>query len=502
MLDSGAVLQSRYAIESLIGSGGMGRVYLSRQTMLRGRRLAIKEVAFDAVEPAHRPAAMAAFRTEAETLAGLSHPYLVDVKDCFEERGHLYLVMDYVEGQSLEARVQQQGPLPIAAVLEHARQLCTVLTYLHTQKPPIIFRDLKPANVMVDPSDTVRLVDFGLARAQSDTPCDFLEGTPGYAPIEQMLHLGLPCDARTDLYGLGATLFYLLTGQAPLDARCRLVDDPSQEPRDLRPEVPAWLSSLVARLLALRPEDRLSSALDVRTVLDSNVRERPTFMAPVLPFFEQMAQEQPVRRVDAFVRDMLGRRAGVRILHFEQSRVRFSCARLVIPPKELHFALRGHSQPVAVQIAIVSSKHSADVSHFEVNLLNAPLSVHRVLRDAFEPGRRVERQQPRSSPRAEVSFCVQVLNLEVIAQAEDMSTTGCRLVTLDPLPLGRHLVLGFELDDDARTWVEVAAEVRWSRTRRDGGYESGLIYTDVTPEVEQALHEFLGSAPQEMALGA
>lgn len=494
MLQPGAVLQTRYAIDSLIGAGGMGRVYLSRQTMLKGRRLAIKEIAFDTVPESERTAAMEAFRREAETLAGLSHPNLVDVKDCFEEEGKVYLVMDFIDGETLEDLVSRQGPLPVETVLEYARQLCTVLTYLHSCDPPVIFRDLKPSNVMLDQAGVVRLVDFGLAQVQDGrSRARRTEGTPGYAPVEQMLDIEIPCDRRSDIYGLGATIYHLVSGRTPIDACARLVDDALQAPADMAIDIPAWLSDGIMRMMALRPDDRYETVLEVRDMLDGHQRTRPTYLAPVLPaLFERItAATHPVLEPEAFLRDLLGRRHDVTVLDFENDRLQFTCSqRFRIAPREVYFVVRGHEAPVRVACRVVDTGYEADRVTVEVQLFNIPLAVHRVLRDCFKRTLRVEARQPRQTSRRGVSLHVWIHHLELDAWAADLSLSGCRLVTADPLPLGRRLSCCIVLDDLVLPDIEVEGEVRWSRAHGDG-FESGVAFTVVDPRTRDALRLYL-----------
>lgn len=217
LLDPGTVLAGRYAIERLLGRGGMGAVYLAADRRLASRRWAVKEMWPDALEPADRDGARARFEREALLLAQLEHPWLPRVTDYFTQDGRQYLVMELVEGQTLESLVEANGPVDPGRALHWGLQIGELLTYLHERPEPIILRDLKPGNVMVTPSGAVKVIDFGIARIyQPGKAGDTIAmGTPGYAPPEQ--YGRAQSDARVDVYALGATLHYALTGHDPGD---------------------------------------------------------------------------------------------------------------------------------------------------------------------------------------------------------------------------------------------------------------------------------------------
>lgn len=205
------MLNKRYLILNAIGRGGMAAVYQASDTR-SNRIVAIKEMSQDGLSPDEVREAQESFRREAGLLQTLSHPNLPKVHESFSEQGRNYLVMDYIDGETLEQKLlAAKRPLREAEVLYWARQLCDALGYLHSRRPPIIFRDLKPANVMVTKRGEVKLIDFGIARlfsrgATHDTQA---LGTPGYAPPEQ--YGNAQTDARADIYALGATLYHLLT---------------------------------------------------------------------------------------------------------------------------------------------------------------------------------------------------------------------------------------------------------------------------------------------------
>jgi serine/threonine-protein kinase len=264
-----AVLNGRYAIVRRVGQGGMGAVYQVADLRFSGKTWALKELSDAALgSPAERAQAVAAFQQEANLLAMLRHPNLPQVSDYFTERGRHYLVMDFVEGETLERRLQRQGRLPEPQVLDVAAQLSDVLGYLHGHTPPLIFRDLKPANVMITPAGQVKLIDFGIARLfkpgqHSDT---VVIGTHGYAPPEQ--YGRGQTDARSDVYSLGVLLHQLLTGHDPAAT-------PFQLPPacHLNPAVSPHVDAALQRATAHDPAARFPSA----AALDQALR------APALP---------------------------------------------------------------------------------------------------------------------------------------------------------------------------------------------------------------------------
>ncbi|HEU0027563.1 MAG TPA: serine/threonine-protein kinase [Ktedonobacterales bacterium] len=204
-------LGKRYMLLKTVGQGGMAAVYQAIDTR-SNRAVAIKEMSQDGLSPDDLREALDSFTAEARLLQGLSQDNLPKVYDSFSEDARHYLVMDFIEGETLEQRLARaRGPLPEADVLRWAEQLCAALIYLHTRKPPIIFRDLKPANVMLTSRGKIKLIDFGIARhftpnRKRDTQA---LGTPGYAPPEQ--YGSAQTDPRADVYALGATLYQLLT---------------------------------------------------------------------------------------------------------------------------------------------------------------------------------------------------------------------------------------------------------------------------------------------------
>lgn len=260
-----SMLQQRYMIVGLAGRGGMSAVYQGVDTRLQ-RRIAIKEMSQAKVAPADMAAAEARFEQEARILGALSHPNLPRIQDSFSEYGRSYLVMDYIEGKTLHQLMKdgQGQPLPVAQVIFYALQLCAVLDYLHQQHPPIIFRDVKPSNIMVQPDGHLYLIDFGIARFfKEEQALDtvFL-GSPGYAPPEQ--HGVSQTNPRSDIYGLGATLHYCLTGRDPYYAKEQFAFAPI---RTLNPQVPVELDQLIQSMIAQDEQQRPASIQEVAATL-------------------------------------------------------------------------------------------------------------------------------------------------------------------------------------------------------------------------------------------
>jgi serine/threonine protein kinase len=260
-LTSGTVLQNRYEIERLLGGGGMGMVYLAHDQRLANRACAVKEMVDHFIDQQQRIEANEYFAREADTLAQLKHAAIPAITDRFDDQNRHYLVMEYIEGRNLEEEIAVRGgPLPEGLIIDIARQLCDVLAYLHGSTPPVVYRDMKPSNVMLTPRGRVVLVDFGIARLFKSARKGTMIGTLGFAPPEQ--YQGA-VDPRSDIYSLGATLHYALTGR-----------DPEKFPpfsfppvRDLRPEVSNNLARSIDRALAYQADARPASIQDFRDML-------------------------------------------------------------------------------------------------------------------------------------------------------------------------------------------------------------------------------------------
>lgn len=274
------VLQGRYELRRRLGAGGMGSVYLATDRRLTTAQWAVKEMSDMAItSPLERQQAQEAFRQEAELLAKLNHPYLPRVTDHFEENGRHYLVMEFVPGENLRDYANRVGlPRPLHEVLRWTAQICEVLAYLHAQQPPIIFRDLKPTNVMITPDGTIKLVDFGIARLfkpgkERDTQAF---GTPGYSAPEQ--YGRGQTDPRSDIYSLGVLMHHLLTGHDPSTTPFRL-----PPVNQLNPSVPPYIAAAIARATDNDPAKRFASVIELQQALfgSSNLVNRQASPPPV-----------------------------------------------------------------------------------------------------------------------------------------------------------------------------------------------------------------------------
>lgn len=261
-LSSDTILRDRYKIIRQLGKGGMGAVYLAFDQSLE------TEVAVKCnLNPSKESSTQ--FLREARLLASLRHHHLPRVIDHFIIGQSQYLVMDYIPGDDLGTLLEREGAQPLDRVLKWADQLCSALTYLHTQNPPVIHRDIKPANLKLMPDGAVMLVDFGIAKAADSsqaTATGAMGYTPGYAPPEQY------GTARTgpfsDQYSLAATLYMLLTGQKPADSVQRLLNQATLTPLNLlNPAVPPYIQWAIEKALSVRIGDRFAGVDDFHKAL-------------------------------------------------------------------------------------------------------------------------------------------------------------------------------------------------------------------------------------------
>lgn len=254
----GALLHGRYRMLNEIGKGGFGAVYRARDCQQRNHLVAIKEIGLSSLSPQQIIEATDTFNREVAMLSQLKHRSLPKLIEHFTEKNCWYLVMEYIPGQTLEERLKHSraGYFSLAKSIKIAQSLVDVLEYLHNHKPPIIFRDIKPANIMLTRFGRVYLIDFGIARTfapwkKRDTG---VLGSPGYAAPEQ--YGKAQTDERTDIYGLGATLQTLLTGRDPLELS---LGEPPHNPRPL----PSGLQALLSSMTEVDPRKRPPRMLGV-----------------------------------------------------------------------------------------------------------------------------------------------------------------------------------------------------------------------------------------------
>ncbi|MBV9923577.1 MAG: protein kinase [Acidobacteria bacterium] len=276
-LEPGTVLYSRYEIVKRIGGGGMGAVYYAKDRNLGDAPRAVKEMIQTHLDESQQEKAVADFRRESMLLAALEHPSIPTIYDYFydDAASRFYLVMKYISGGDCLARLRNapMNRLDELTVAEWGAQTADVLEYLHNQRPPIIYRDLKPANLMIDGnSGRVMLIDFGIARwvAPQEKGVTAV-GTMGYAPPE--LFSG-KAEARTDIYGLGATMFHLLTGSDPQDNPLLIFDfSKNPTPRQINPAISNEMEWILMKAVEYEPERRFSTAGEMRDTLHRHVEQ-------------------------------------------------------------------------------------------------------------------------------------------------------------------------------------------------------------------------------------
>lgn len=273
-LVTGQLLQNRYRIVSLLGQGGMGAVYRAWDTRLNVP-VALKEmIPQPGIDSQTLAQLRHQFQQEATVLARLDHPHLVRVSDFFEAEDNSYLVMNFVEGEELANRIEREGTLPESQVLAWAEQLLDALSYCHSQG--IIHRDVKPQNVIIRPDGRAVLVDFGLVKLwdpsdpRTRTAIRSM-GTPEYAPPEQYDTAG-HTDPRSDIYGLGTTLYHALTGQAPPTVTQRIANPGIlQPPRTLNPHLAPSTEAAVVQATEMAVDNRFATAQDMAAALSGKL---------------------------------------------------------------------------------------------------------------------------------------------------------------------------------------------------------------------------------------
>ncbi|MEZ5425727.1 MAG: protein kinase [Pyrinomonadaceae bacterium] len=274
-LDEGTVLNGRYEIVRKIGGGGMGAVYLASDKNLGGVLRAVKEMVQSYIEETQQEKAINDFQRESILLTSLDHPAIPTIYDYFfdEKEGRFYLVMKYINGGDLASRLRAapNGQIEEQTVVEWAAQIADVLDYLHKRQPPIVYRDLKPANIMIDGNTgRIMLIDFGIARwINKEEKGVTAVGTMGYAPPE--LFSG-KVEPRSDIYSLGSTMFHLLTGSDPQNNPLLIFDfQKNPRPRQINPKLSDQIERILMQSVEYNAEKRIRSAAKMRQELDEHL---------------------------------------------------------------------------------------------------------------------------------------------------------------------------------------------------------------------------------------
>ena len=270
MLEIGSLVDGKYKILNKVGQGGMSVVYLAMNEKAN-KQWAVKEVRKDGIKDFE--VVKQGLVAETDILKKLSHPNLPSIVDVIDTADSFIIIMDYIQGNSLNKALEEFGAQPQENVIIWAKQLCDVLNYLHTRTPAIIYRDMKPANIMLKPDGNVTLIDFGTAREYkeknlADTTC---LGTVGYAAPEQFGGMG-QTDARTDIYCLGATLYHLVTGMNPCEPPYEI-----KPIRDINPSLSAGLEKIILKCCQRNPNDRYQSAAELMFALEHYLEEDEGF---------------------------------------------------------------------------------------------------------------------------------------------------------------------------------------------------------------------------------
>lgn len=333
MLMTDKILQGRYRIVSRLGQGGMGAVYEAQDNKRFDASVALKEILVDLAgitDAKQQELLRRAFEREAKILAEVQHEVFPHVIEYFSESDRQFLVMELVQGEDLaQMLTHRQSPFPIEEILIWTDQLLDALDYLHSFKPPIFHRDLKPHNLKLTARGKIKLLDFGIAKnaeaqaATTITNQSFIAATLNYSPFEQILRvldptlrdvitekfktnienvLNQKTDARSDLYSLGATLYHLSTAFMPTDSFKRTLElwsgkpDPLRRPHELNPNIPEEISLIFLKAMETRREDRFASATEMqkalhRAVADIEKREKEEAMR-VIRLAEEARLEQ------------------------------------------------------------------------------------------------------------------------------------------------------------------------------------------------------------------
>lgn len=261
----GSIIENKYEILKEVGRGGMSVVYLAMDIRLN-KQWAVKEIKKSGNK--NNEIIVNSLIVEANLMKKLDHPSLPRIVDIIDTEHVIYIVMDYIEGESIDRILRYNGPQDEQIVIEWSKQICDVLHYLHTQNPPIIYRDMKPGNIMVKPDGNIKIIDFGIAREyKNDKLTDTtVLGTKGYAAPEQ--YGKRQSDRRTDIYSLGMTMHSLLTGDDP-----RNPDFNYRPVRDYEPTISGGIERIIEKCIEIDPENRYQDCMELMYALMNYEKE-------------------------------------------------------------------------------------------------------------------------------------------------------------------------------------------------------------------------------------
>ena len=345
------VLANRYLIVGPLGQGGMGTVFLAQDTRLSNRFCVVKKLRLEnRLLEEDKLRAMEFFEREAMVLSGLKHPNVVVIQDYFQERGNYFLVMEYVEGDNLHQSLAKRGtPFSEEQVTGWALNILDVLHYLHSHEPPVIYRDIKPSNMMLGAQGDIKLVDFGIARPYAANSENTHVVSGGYSPPEQYWGAA---DPRSDLYALGSTMYYLLTGREPVALQ-------SCSPRRRNAKVSEYLDKIIQRATAQDVWLRYQTAAEMRQALIDKPRRNfiaipPTYLlvaclsalisaAAAAFIFLSFADQQQMHSIKTFLFGPLAPQEKLKIAQGEGAGIHSSPNNWAIP---LDFATLADSEEV------------------------------------------------------------------------------------------------------------------------------------------------------------
>ena len=297
-LNTGDILRNRYKVIRVVGKGGYSDVYLV-EDMTDNTYLAIKELVIYCTDPVERSDVETQIRLEVNMLRKLKHPKLPEFKDYFEENQRYYMVMEYIDGEDLVVSYENNMDYwSLQVVLKLAIELCAMFEYLHSQNPPVIFKDLKPQNIMIDKSGEFRLIDFGISKYYGSKTMPAARAvSANFSSPEQYTSIGT--DMRSDIYSLGATLYYMFTGDKPLDSVKRMINPGEfKKPGTLNPSVTEELEVIILKAMELKKEKRYQSISEMKRDLEKFSNSKKSDKLLIIPVtvpvsFTKITEDKP-----------------------------------------------------------------------------------------------------------------------------------------------------------------------------------------------------------------